>query len=275
MKILILSIVALSVCVISIPVKAVNFNEDFSGGIQPDRWDIIHNDAAGAPWTVTAPDSLGGLQISKTADSDSLQALCYAGIASRFQLIGDFSVSVAFNLVDFPVTNNGGLNEVPLRVAFSAPYPMFDVSTYPMFEVYREAHLADLNPQGVTGWITYSPASYYGFGYSHDPTTQGTFRITRSGETLSAWIDRGAGYILLGSETSAMLTGPADVQLLASQWPIDVGPPGRPSTSLDVRYDNLSIVAETIVPEPSTLVILGIGAVSLLVYTWRQRKCGT
>jgi len=160
------AVAAILVCTDAGSAKAVSFSEDFSAGIQPGRWDIVRNDAAGAPWTVTAPDSLGGLQISKSADSDTLTGLCYAGIASRFQLIGNFSVSVAFNLVDFQVTN-GGLNEAPLRIAFSSPYPMFEISSYPMFEVLRQVDQS----QGVLGWISHSPTSYHGFGYSYDPTT--------------------------------------------------------------------------------------------------------
>ena len=94
---------ALLVCVVTGSARAVDFSEDFSAGIQPGRWDIFRDDAAGAPWTITAPDPNGGLQLSKGADSDPLTAnvQCTAGIQSRFQLIGDFSVTVAFDLVNF------------------------------------------------------------------------------------------------------------------------------------------------------------------------------
>ena len=66
MKRLILCVAVVVVLVgISEQAAAVILVEDFSGGTQPQRWDILRRDAAGAPWTVTAPDSFGGLQLSK------------------------------------------------------------------------------------------------------------------------------------------------------------------------------------------------------------------
>lgn len=255
----IMSIVALSVCAISVPVKAVTLNEDFSGGIQPGLWNIIRNDAADAPWTITAPDSFGGLQLSKGADSDPISP-SVAGIASRFQLIGDFSVAVNFNLLNFPDPIVYGWNEAILRVGFSIPETDF-------FEVLRFTRSDKAQKQWVEGWSS-QPPPYRQFGLAADSTLQGAFRITRSGETLSAWIDRGTGYVLIGSQTSPLFTEPATVQMIATQ----IAGTSRPVTSLDVRFDNLSITAESIVPEPSTFALLGMGAISMIIYTWRRRK---
>ena len=42
---------------------------------------------------------------------------------------------------------------------------------------------------------------------------------------------------------------------------------------MDISFDNLIVVADQIqgVPEPSTIVLLGIGAIGLLAFVLRQR----
>jgi hypothetical protein len=255
----------LSVCIITGSARAVTFNEDFSGGIQPGLWDIFRNDAAGAPWTITAPDPNGGLRFSKAADSDPLTAKveCNAGIQSRFQLIGDFSVTVAFDLVNCPVSNSTGWNEALLRLQVSD-------SPATVLEVLRFTTSDPAQNQWVEGWSDYPTGSSKRIGPTPDATLQGSFSISRKGQTLSAWIDRGAGFVLIGSETLAQFEAPMSVLLYTSQVPnlSEV----RPSTPLDVRFDNLSIVAEAIVPEPSALIMLGIGAIGLLAHAWQRRK---
>ncbi|MFA5863670.1 MAG: hypothetical protein WC975_03190 [Phycisphaerae bacterium] len=91
--------------------KGATLVDDFNSGISPARWEILQEDAAGAPWTVQAPDSEGRLQISKLADPGSTKI--GARIRSRFTLNGDFSAFVDFNLVVFPLSI-GGLNEAVL-----------------------------------------------------------------------------------------------------------------------------------------------------------------
>ena len=269
MKRLILCVAVVVVLVgISEQAVAVIIVEDFSGGIQPQRWDILRRDAAGAPWTVTAPDSFGGLQLSKAADSDPLLYSCVGGIASRFQLIGDFSVAVDFNLVDFPEPNTSGWNEAILRVGFSGT-PFF--ADLDFFEILRYTESNNAQKQWVLGWSS-QPPPYSAFGLAPDPTLQGSFSITRSGGTLSAWIDRGEGPVLVGSETSTMFTGLANIQLVALQQPGLTFP--RPSTSLDVRFDNLVVEADsiTVIPEPSSLIVWSLIGLTFGGVGWWQRR---
>ena len=250
---------------------AATIVEDFSGGVPLSRWEVIRrNDATGAPWTIDASEANGWLQISKTADTDNSTPYCRGGIRSRFRLVGDFSASVSFELVDFPVTDSWGWNEAVLSVAFpDLPDPLGEN----FFEVLRWTRNDTPEGQWSEGWSS-QPRPYRSFGVNPDPTFQGDFIITRQAQTLSAWIDRGAGPILIGSQSSASFAGPAVVDLLAVQWLDLEHDNARPQTSLDVRFGNLVMEADSIVPEPSTIALLCMGAVGLLAYAWRRRFVG-
>jgi hypothetical protein len=165
---------------------AVTLVEDFSGGIPFNLWTVGHNDVSGAAWTVTARDETGWLKIAKPADNDSSTAYqaIVAGITSQFTLVGDFSVWMNFNLVDFPASNQNGWNEALLKVTTTATG----------FEVLRGR---GSNSNFVEGYSTQS------LGAIPDSTTEELLGITRQGQTLSAWIDRGSGPVLVGSDSSA------------------------------------------------------------------------
>jgi len=197
---------------------------------------------------------MGWLQIAKAADDDPLTAYqaIGAGITSQFMLVGDFSIWMNFNLVDFPASNGNGWNEALLNVNNAAG----------RFEVLRARGTAS---NFVEGYSTQS------LGAVADSTTEGLLGITRQGQTLSAWIDDGSGPVLVGSDTSPALAGPMRVFVEAAQQEYD--PYTRPSTALDVRFNDISITADTITPEPSTLALLGAGAVGVLAYGWRRRRC--
>jgi len=260
----VLAIAAAMVCGIPVHATAVTLFEDFGGGIPSDQWEVFHEDAASAAWTITAPDTTGRLHISKIADTDSLTATknLTAGIRSRFFLVGDFSAYVEFDLVDFPGTNTAGWNEALLRLGTTTEAPV----EYAFMTLRFSGHGSEQYSEGFSS----EPIPGHTIGVSADSTVQGQFGVTRQGQTLSAWIDRGEGPVLLGSETSAQFEAPMSVQLMVAQ--VAGLPDSRPSTPLDVRFDNISITADAIVPEPSAIVLLGIGVVSLLAYAWRRRR---
>ena len=118
------SILALAVIAIVLlstsPSIAAIITEDFDDGITtgPWGWDVFRTDAADAPWTIEAPDSEGGLRISKLPDSDSSTALehLFGGIQSHFTLGGDFSAFVDFDLITFPLAESQGWNEAQIKV---------------------------------------------------------------------------------------------------------------------------------------------------------------
>ena len=247
------------ICGIAAPVAAAIIRvEDFSEGISAAQWEIVREDAAGAPWTITAPDSDGRLRISKLADTDSLTASMHrrAWIRSRFYLIGDFSVFTDFELIEFPGTNTDGWNEALLRLGTTTNAPIEYAFMTLRFSSQGDAQYSE-------GFSTEPTA--HPIGMNADSTVIGRLGVTRQGQTLSAWIDRGVGPVLLGSATSANFEAPMNVQLMAAQMAAG-SPQVRPSTAIDVRFDNVVMEAEGIVPEPSTVILFSIGALGVAAY---------
>jgi len=78
---------------------------------------------------------------------------------------------------------------------------------------------------------------------------------------MSAWIDRGSGPVLLASVSSPLFLGPANLDIAAAQL-------YDGHTALDLRFDNLNITADTIVPEPTTLSALILGC----LFMFRNRR---
>ncbi len=257
---LIFGLVVLVMVGISGQATAETLVEDFSGGIHSDQWAVVSEDVAGAPWTITAPDTASGLRISKIADTDPLTANMHrrAWIRSRFYLAGDFSAFVDFDLIEFPgVIDNGGWNGALLRLGTTPNAPI-------EYAFMTLRFTGDGTAQYSEGFSTQPTA--HSIGVNADSTVNGRFGVTRQGQTLSAWIDRGAGPVLLGSATSTQFEAPMSVQLMAVQMASGSSP--RPSTPLNVRFDNLVVEADSIVPEPSTLVFLFLGAFVLVFCTF-------
>ena len=235
---------AFIVCIGSLATRADTFVEDFNAGILPERWDIFTFAADGAPWTVSAPDAEGRLRISKPADSDT--STYYheldGAITSKFTVGGDFAISVDFDLLEFPAGPTAGANHAFLRVFTGGAY----------FEVNRFVS-AGGNGAGVFSNVASDP------GGVADSTIHGRLGLSREGQTLSGWIDGGAGMVLLGSVSSPQFLTPMNVQLFAAQVPNGGVSEPRPNSALDVRFDNLVIV-----PEPATLSLLMLGGLAVL-----------
>lgn len=219
------------------------FHEDFEDDISSDMWKIIiQNEATTAPWNITTHN--GYLSISKTADNDitTAQQHLMGGIESLFLLDGDFSITVDFHLSDFPLSTPSGWNEANFYMAC----PLNEIS----FQILRFTTPSD---QRLEGYYAISSGSW-GIDPMVDNTMDGKFRIIREGSTMWAWIDRGDGFSLLGSRTSSDFLRPMSVSLCVSQVKPKSG--YRPNTSIEVHYDNLDVIAETIImPRALTLLI--------------------
>jgi len=248
---------------ISIQLPAATLTDNFNNGISSTYWKIysvqvdavannIPGGAVGAPWTIS--NSSGSVEISKPADTDYSTPLNHlnAGLQSYFTIDGDFSVFIDFNLINFPAQDPHGWNEAGLRVSRkNVNDPLYGYEDNFMclrFSVDMVEGASNLHP--------------YTIGVKSDSTKQGKLGITRHGNLMSAWIDRGSGAIRLGSIANDKFLGAMDLQIAASQgcnYPL-----GRPHTALDAPFDNLTVTAETIViPEPASMLLLGLGGLLL------------
>jgi len=230
--------------------NAATLVETFDAGISLQNWSVHRIDAAGSPWTVQAPDDRGGLRIAKAADSDAAMGASdvYGLIESRFVLHGDLSVQIDFDLLTFPLADAGGWNEAVVR--------LIGAETWTDFASLRFAGTAGQYAEGFSNRVW-----PYVTGEVVDSTSTGRLRVTRAGETMSAWIDRGGGPERLGSLTSSTFLEPMKVQIYVVQTPQSQV---RPHTALDVRFDNFLATADAIVPEPASAVLVLLGGLALL-----------
>ena len=226
-------------------------------GIRADLWNVVNNSALGAPWTIQTTSS--GLRISKTADTDSTTFLSgrVAGVSSVFAMDGDLSVSVGYHLSNFPLSNTAGWNQLILTLEGT------NGPTY-----CESLRFSNQNNQLVEGY-----SSLGGMTVRADTSTSGTLTVSRSGQTMSAWINDGGGAISLGSVTDSSLLGPLRVCMLLREQP-GSDTLSRPTTALDATFSNFTATADTIsspVPEPVTILGILMGLTGLGRYVRRRR----
>lgn len=234
--------------------RAASMVETFDNGLSSTLWTTrqtyTHNGIATVyptgPWTVVAPDPQGRLQLYKPTDSDQSTANCAVeqDIKSKFTLDGDFSVSTDF---DFEIFQNPdrGYDNVWFWVEMG-PNTGWRVTRFtPDLVQTAGGANGNGNLNNVSG----------------DSTMVGRFKITRIGNTMSGFIDRGSGFVCLGSSTDPGFAGPANVHFGVGKGSQEA----RTFDAMDIRFDNLNIMADTItIPEPLTLSLLGIGTLALL-----------
>jgi hypothetical protein len=238
-------------------------SDDFNAGISPNLWTVFHRYADGpiwrsdptSPWTVAAPDAQGRLRVSKPADSGGRNTTIHAGVRSTFQLIGDFEISAHFDLLTFPNAGQG-YNEALFNVTNEDGTDLFEGLRFVLFSTQYSEAWTEVNDVG------------HAIGGSQDSTMSGRFILTRQEETLSAFIDRGAGPVLLGSEAAPDFLQPLYVEMYAAQV-VRSASGTRSFSALNIRWDNFTATADVITPEPATLSLLALGGVAVLR---RRRK---
>lgn len=220
-RLAILTVAAAAILASSMTAEAATLIDNFNNGLAASRWQVAQIDASSAPWTLTTPDIAGGISISKPADTDPTTTYLNMSVKSKFSLVGDLSAWVNFDLHTFP-GGTASWNEAGLSVG--------------NFLVLRFTQGTDQYVEGYSG-TTGLP-----YGGVIDSTMTGRLGITRQGQTMGAWLDRGSGPVLIGSLTDSRLAGPVEMSLFVSQVPAG----NRPHTALDVSFDNLSITADSI-----------------------------
>ena len=204
--------------------QAESFLFDFDSGID-DNFTVVSD----GPWTLDMDGPT--LRISKPSDDESLDTNPSAGgVHSNFLLEGDFTITVDFNLINFPQTGH------------SSKYNLAAISVYGedvQFQFYR-IHASPNNK--VTAWF-YSSSENERVGHFDSQAYNGEFQIIRSGSIVTA---RLSGQTI-GSYPS-FTTEPVQLDLLAIQ---SHGPNSeyRASTEMDVSFDNLYVEADSITPQ--------------------------
>jgi hypothetical protein len=183
------------------------------------------------------------LRIVKNSDDGSVSPteLVIAGAISHFKLNGDFTVTVDFALAEFPFPPaNQQINSSLLAVVANgnmlAEVLRFRLNGRDRAELFASVPFQDLpiNTSALTG----------------------RYRLVRQGTTVTAFFADGNGAFIPLADAFGV-TGPIRIQLFAAQTPNVVGG-ARPTTALDVEFDNLIVEAEQItglvvVPEPVSI----------------------
>jgi len=108
-------------------------------------------------------------------------------------------VFIDFDLTTFPFTGSEGWNEALLSVTRPG------ISGFTILRFTNNSNqLLECSSNGPIGVIT-------------DATMEGGLGITRKGDTISGWIDRGSSPVLIASKTSTDFLGPMNISICANQ----------------------------------------------------------
>lgn len=252
MKKLIITSVLATLIFIPTTLATTTLTDDFSNGISATNWAVIGQNT-GIPWSVSGE---GQLKISKPADSGGPNRDTIAGIRSNFFLVGDFSISYNYSL---PVWPHPGSGYNLARIYFYGQDASGWGYTVGRHNLRGNSSVGD--PWECTHFraIQNGINTLIGTGDNYPDTANNSYLIGRQNGVISAFVNHGNGLISLGSVADPYNNKPISFELVAQQG---VRPTGyRSFSALDVRYDNIVITADAIVPEPCTLLMLGLGGV--------------
>lgn len=223
---------------------------DFESGPGPN-FDLINT---GDIWNI---DTDGPeLRVAKPADDGTVNpdSFIIGGIASKFMLDGDFTVTVDFGLDTFPGTGADQLNESVLAMVRGESPRLFEVLRF------------RLGNQNLLEVFSDGP-----LGVQSSTLTDGRYRVVRTGSSTSGFFAVGDSDTFTGIASVADYTGPVSVQLFAAQGK---NQGSRSTTPLDITFDNLIIEADMIkglVPEPSSIALV-ISGLAVLGGWWMRRR---
>ena len=217
--------------------RAGTFTDDFSGGLSP--YFNVTQTTAGLysvnstqgnvqlAWAGTA--NPGGLQ---TANVNLILPSVTLGSSS---IAGDFSTSIDFSNAALP---GPGLDQVHLNVLFS------NGTSYDFLDVFDN----DTNHGGLNVHV-FESQNNMGYGFTSEPSVNhGTFTVSRTGSTITGYFNGTA--IFSDSSISASVQG-INLSLQNNNGSSD---------STAVVFDNFSLTAANVVPEPSTWAAVLAGA---------------
>jgi len=225
------------------------YSIDFSGGVDPSHWATENWPGGGSsPYTFTTTGS--GELVSKPVTG---QYGAYGKLHFTPQILGDFDARVYFRDLSLPWSGNGSPGNMielytqvgsDVSTAVRANFPPVSGSDYHMF-------------------TTYPSNNQYGHVATSD--TSGALRLTRTGSMMTGYYLDHDGVTWDQIAASAnFLTGPVALAL-------HLGNCGTPD-AISVTWQDFSVTATTITPEPSTFVLLCVGAISLAALAWRWRR---
>ena len=188
-----------------------------------------------------------GLNISFASNASIASGTFYGGYTSLIKLTGDFDMQVDYKLNNWPYASGVrvGLHVIPSdNNARSMERTSFGSSNdFPGDP--RDVYYADWN--GVSGVFATTDLS-------------GTLRWVRKSNQLTAYYLQSPNWIPVGTFTSS-----EDMKFGLAAWSDNSIFTGQ---SVSMTFDNFRVIQ---VPEPSTLVLLGISAINLLSCGWRRR----
>jgi hypothetical protein len=237
-------LLSLAFLVLASPATSGTLTFDFQNGPGP-LFDVFND---GGLWTVDTDGP--SLRISKPADDLTVMpGNIRAGVKSTFPLMGDFVVTVDYNLFDVPAdlshTETYNLIEFRLETAADPDHENFDVIRFRQY-----------TSQEIEAWQI-PPGVIY--GRQSCPSAilvQGRMRLSRVGTTISTyWAPVGSeSFTLLGAAVG--IGDPLYIRLVAAQSRTCTCQPQRANTSLDVEFDNLIVVADEL-PVPTARTTWG------------------
>jgi hypothetical protein len=206
------------------------FSDDFSNGIRSTFWTVTQTSVN----LYSVDGSKGDVRFAKINDTPG--GLQYIGLTLNLNAVtatgvstisGDFIMQVDFREANI---SGGGLNQVELHSAYTDNQIFFTVR----------------DESNVHVWIN----SYHnGFDTG---TTSGTFKITRAGNLVSGYLNDA---LIWQTNYTA-----ADLNLASFILQNNNGS----NNATSVIFDNFSIEGVNIIPEPATIALLSLGALSLI-----------